>query len=135
MDSEIQVKTAIIGSSILCPGGEPVNIQRLHECTMTGYDEFSLDSFVHTYLHDLKLAIDSISTSDIEGLISRVYSQEKRVVAFILSEMVVVQQLHLIAQEIGQRSFALEPLLIQITLHHLLHGRMMKGMIRCLFKP
>lgn len=39
---------------------------------MTGSDVFSLDSFVHTYLHDLKLAIDSISTSDIEGLISRV---------------------------------------------------------------
>ena len=61
-----------MGSSILCPGGEPVNIQRLHECTMTGSDEFSLDSFVQTYLHDLKLAIDSISISDIDGLISRV---------------------------------------------------------------
>jgi len=53
-------------------GGEPVNIQRLHECTMTGSDEFNLDSFVHSYLSDLKSAIDTITIDEIEGLVSRV---------------------------------------------------------------
>jgi len=54
------------------PNSEPVNIQRLHECTMTGYDGFSIDSFVQSYLDDLKSAIDSISVDDIQGLVSRV---------------------------------------------------------------
>ncbi len=53
-------------------GGEPVNIQRLHECTMTGSDEFTLDSFVQSYLNDLKSAIDSITLDEIDGLVSRV---------------------------------------------------------------
>jgi len=39
---------------------------------MTGYSGFSISSFVDSYLQDLKTAIDSISTRDIEGLVSRV---------------------------------------------------------------
>ena len=60
------------GSSIWCPNSEPVNIQRLHECSMTGYGQFSIDSFVDSYLQDLKSAIDSITSDDIDGLVSRV---------------------------------------------------------------
>ena len=51
---------------------ERVNIQRLHECSMSGYGEFSIESFVDSYLDDLKSAIDSITVQDIEGLVSRV---------------------------------------------------------------
>ena len=51
---------------------ERVNIQRLHECSMSGYGEFSIESFVESYLDDLKSAIDSITVEDIEGLVSRV---------------------------------------------------------------
>lgn len=51
---------------------ERVNIQRLHECSMSGYCEFSIESFVESYLDDLKSAIDSITVQDIEGLVSRV---------------------------------------------------------------
>ena len=39
---------------------------------MTGYSGFSIGPFVDSYLQDLKTAIDSISTRDIEGLVSRV---------------------------------------------------------------
>ena len=39
---------------------------------MTGDSEFSIGSFVDSYLQDLKSAIDSITTQDIEGLVSRV---------------------------------------------------------------
>ena len=51
---------------------ERVNIQRLHECSMSGYGEFSIESFLESYLDDLKSAIDSITVQDIEGLVSRV---------------------------------------------------------------
>ena len=51
---------------------ERVNIQRLHECTMSGYDEFSIESFLQSYLDDLKSAIDSITVQDIEGIVTRV---------------------------------------------------------------
>ena len=39
---------------------------------MTGYGQFSIDSFVESYLQDLKSAIDSITSDDIDGLVSRV---------------------------------------------------------------
>ena len=39
---------------------------------MTGDSGFSIGSFVDSYLQDLKSAIDSITTQDIEGLVSRV---------------------------------------------------------------
>ena len=57
-----------------CPNSEPVNIQRLHEATMAGSEEFSIDSFLESYLLDLKSAIDSITVADVDGLVSRVLS-------------------------------------------------------------
>ncbi len=45
---------------------------------MTGYGDFSLDSFVETYLEDLKSAIDSITLSDIDGLVTRVLHTRSR---------------------------------------------------------